>query len=186
MKLGVILVSLLFVALLSGGPVQASTRSKQLDAVTTWLAMRPVGVKCYGRDEKDAPWSYGAWGYVVKPVGQSKFAHLDVQICAGALDVNGDLPAWQRALGVSVVTHESYHLRRWGAAGNEAKVECQAIRHWKVVARRLGATEETVTELWPSALAAHYELAEFQNWMTGERPYYDPDCEVPPLFALDE
>jgi len=159
--------------------------SPVLADVSSWLAQRDVGVKCYAFAEPDSPWGHDAWGYVRKPLGKSRLTHLDERLCLGALDVNGELPAWQRALGVIVLTHEAYHLRRWGAAGDEAKVECRAIRHWKVVARRLGATEETVAELWPAALASHYELASYRDWL-GERPYDDPSCDVPPLVELDE
>lgn len=159
--------------------------SPALVAASSWLAQRDVGVRCYASEEPDSPWGHDAWGYVRKPLGKARLAHLDGRLCAGALEVNGALPDWQRALGVLVLTHESYHLRRWGAAGDEAKVECRAIRHWRVVARRLGATEPTIAELWPSALAAHYELAGYVDWF-GDKPYEDPTCDVPPLFELEE
>jgi len=160
-----------------------TTSDARLDAVASTFAMRRVGMKCYRQEEPDSPWGYGAWGYVIKPLGKQKFGHLDVDVCEGALRINDEtLPGWQRAIGSLVLIHESYHLRRWSGAASEAKTECKAIRHWKVGARMLGATEETVEDLWGEALASHYRLAEYTDWMDGSRPYYDPTCEVPPLI----
>lgn len=162
----------------------ARTTNPVLNEVTAFFAVRTdVSVRCYGPDEKGSPEYFGAWGYVKTPLARASKSHLDDTICEGALGVNDpELPAWQRALGVSVVVHEAWHLRRWRFAGNEAKVECQAIRHWRKGARLLGATPETLTELWPAALATHYELANYVSWMDGTRPYFDPRCEVPPLI----
>lgn len=168
-------------------PAKATTRSPALDAFASKFAMRPVAVRCYEAVEKDSPWGYGAWGYVMKPTGKARFTAIDSRICAGFLNVNDtSLPRWQRALGVGVLTHEAYHLRRWGGNQNEAKTECKAVRHWKTAARIAGATEETVEDLWPTALASHYRLAEYVSWIDGSRPYYDPNCEVPPLFDLPD
>jgi hypothetical protein len=125
----VAVICLLALAGLLAIPANGYTRNQTLDAIASWLAMRPVGVKCYDELEDGSPWSHGAWGYVWKPVGKAKFMHLDDRMCEGALGVNDpELPVWKRALGVLVLTHESYHLRRWGAAANEAKVECKAGR----------------------------------------------------------
>lgn len=134
---------------------------------------------CYAAGEANSPESFGAWGYVKKPLGKQKAMHLDPEICAGASDVNTGDP-FMRALSVLVVVHESYHLRRWGAAADEAKVECMAVRHWKVGAAMLGATPESIAELWPYALVAHYELSNLSDWF-GNKPYYQEDCQVPPL-----
>ena len=174
------------VALVLSSQAYAWTQYEAINEVSSTFAMRPVGAKCYAREEPDSPWGYGAWGYVNTPLRTQGFSHLDERLCAGALAVNDEtLPTWQRALGVLVVVHEAYHLRRWSAAGSEAKVECKTIRHWKVAARMFGATEETVEDLWPSALASHYRLTTYQDFM-GEQPYYDPTCKVPPLMDLGE
>lgn len=163
--------------------VPAYTGDARLDAFASKIAMRPVSVRCYHAKDVGSPYGYGAWGYVIKPTGKARFTAIDADLCEGALAVNDrSLPVWKRALGVEVITHESYHLRRWGANQNEAKTQCKAVRHWKTAARLLGATEATVAELWPFALASHYKLAEYENWLDGGRPYYDPSCQVPPLF----
>ncbi len=169
---------------LSAGTSAAAWRNAELDRVASVFAMRSVGVKC-ATEEEDARLTY-AWGYVLRPVGKQRFAHIQMELCAAAANVNSaEVPAWQRALGVKVLVHESYHLRRWGGAPDEAKVECQAIRHWKVAARLLGATEETVTLLWPYALGLYFEQAEYLDIFTGVRTYYDVNCVEPSLVPED-
>lgn len=179
------IVCLILLALASTAQAKYSTLT--LNEVASIYAQRPVEAWCYSFDEEDAPAAVGAWGYVLVPLAQQTEMHLDNKVCIGALAVNQkNVPAWQRAIGVATLVHESYHLRKWGAAGNEAKVECKAIRHWKDAARMLGATEETVAELWPYALAEHYELANYLDVWNQTRPYFDPSCDVPPLFIEEE
>lgn len=156
-----------------------------LNGVASAIAGRPVNVRCYG-DEPQSPAEYGAWGYVEVPTGKQQWEALDERLCAGASAPNSDLPDWQRALGVLVLTHESYHLRRWGGAGDEGKVECKAIRHWKTSMRLLGATEATVNDLWPWTLAVHYRLTDYVDLRTGERPYYEAGCDTPKLWDPPE
>jgi hypothetical protein len=177
-----ILVLTLAVALLA--PVaQGFIRSPQLKAVASVFAERPVSVRCYEADEDDSPYGQGAWGYVTVPTAQTHYEALDSRLCVGALNVNDpSLPVWQRSLGVLVLTHEAYHLRRWGASGDEGKVECKAIRHWHVAAHLLGASDATIDELWPWTLAVHYRLTDYIDPLTGNRPYADPGCVVPPLW----
>lgn len=131
----------------------------------------------------EVPGSLGVWGYVRIPTAKQRAEFVDAMLCDAARAVNdSSIPAWNRAMGVLVLVHESYHLRRWGAAGNEAKVHCQAIRHWRVGAALLGASDATITDLWPWALAAYYEEANLQPLFSLERhPYRDDDCKVPPL-----
>lgn len=169
-------------------PGHAVRQRPRLAAVASVFAERPVRVKCYNPIEEESPAGFGAWGYVRKPVGSARYMHLDADACDGALRVNDPtIPAWVRALGVGVLIHEAYHMRRWGLAGDEAKVECAAIRHWKVGARMLGASDETVQTLWPWALAEHYELANYTDIFDGgSHPYRDDGCAVPPLVELEE
>jgi hypothetical protein len=182
----------LVIAAALAAPALAVTRHAELDRVASIFAMRPVKASCYLAKEPDSPWSRGNWGHIDATRGARQLAnetvlHLDSRICVGALRVNDSaVPAWQRSLGVLVLVHEAYHLRRWGAAGSEAKVECKAIRHWKVAARLFGATDQTVAELWPHALTHHYEVTSRTSVRTGDRPYYDPSCQVPPLMVVEE
>ena len=148
----------------------------RLDRLGDVFAQRDVHVVCPSSGEWAlSPVASVAWGYVRIPSGQQTGMRINALACVGAVAVaNRDLsvPAWQRALGVQVLVHESYHLRRWGSAGNEAKVECQAIRHFKVAVRLLGGTPTDADELWPYALAAYWRLARLAPG------YYDPSCKV--------
>ena len=111
------------------GQATAWSREPTLSPVASIFAMRPVSVRCYEGVEDGSPAVEGAWGYVKKPLGRAKYAAIDGTLCAAALHLNDEsIDAYHRALGVLVLVHESYHLRRWGNASNEAKVECQAIR----------------------------------------------------------
>jgi hypothetical protein len=95
--------------------------------------------------------------------------------CEGALNVAGpDVPIWQQALGVLVLTHEAFHLRHWRFRRDEGKVECQAIVHFKDAAERLGATAAQAEDLYPYALAWHARL------MRLFPRYRDPKCVIPP------
>jgi hypothetical protein len=116
-----------------------------------------------------------AWGYT-DMVNDHIVVHP--ALCAGALAVpDAAVPAWQRATGVLVLVHEAYHLRRWKWRRNEAKVECQAIRHFTNGAELLGASPQLANDLLPYALAAHARMVTlFPN-------YHDRQCKLP-LWAL--
>jgi hypothetical protein len=134
------------------------------------FAMQPVKVQCDTIQEDPELWI--AWGYVYlfEPV-----IHTSQYLCEAAANVTD--PSYglsRRALGVLTVTHESYHLRKqWSNRGDEARVECKAIRHFRVAAQLLGASPELATELRAYALAWH--------WKTAARfPKYNlEDCKVP-------
>ena len=96
-------------------------------------------------------------------------------VCAGALGVgDADVPAWQQALSVLVLTHEAFHLRHWRFRRNEGKVECQGLANFRDAARRLGATAAQAEDLYAYALALHaYKVRLFPQ-------YRDPQCVIPP------
>jgi hypothetical protein len=78
------------------------------------------------------------------------YSFLHAARCQGALAVtDATVPAWQRATGVLVLVHEAYHLRRSTFRRDEAKVECQAIRHFTLGAEPLGASRELANDLLP-------------------------------------
>lgn len=157
-------------------------------AATTWepapeatrvanvFAMRTdVEVRCYSETEPLSPDLYGAWGYTLPSI--SPFVFLNgPTICAGINAIASDDPAvpdWKKALGALVLAHESYHLRRWKWWGDEGKVECQAIRHWRASVRMLGASTAEADRLFPWALQAHWHLA-------AAAPQYNWEfCQVP-------
>jgi hypothetical protein len=76
-----------------------------------------------------------------------------------------------------VLVHEAYHIRRWKWRRDEAKVECQATRHFAIGAELLGASPELANDLLPYALAAHARMARLYP------EYYDRTCKLP-LWAL--
>lgn len=177
-----VLLVVAFVVVFRLGQANAWSKEPTLSTVASIVAMRPVGVRCFDLAESESPGSYGAWGYVRKPIGRARYAAVEGILCDAALRVNDPaVSETHRALGVLVVVHEGYHLRRWGGAGDEGKVECKAIRHWKVIARMLGASEAAIAELWPTALALHAEQTRIFDVGTGTYPYDEPGCAVPPL-----
>jgi hypothetical protein len=78
-----------------------------------------------------------------------------------------------KALAVLSLVHESYHVRHWGWRLNEAHVECQAIRHFRVGVRVLGGSQQLADRLFPLALAWH-------SVITKNPSYYLASCELPP------
>jgi hypothetical protein len=130
-------------------------------------------IRCPSRAEWSEDWasSYG-WSYTNV---REDYTVLGPVVCAGALGIGGaDVPAWQQALGVLVLTHEAFHLRHWRFRRNEGKVECQALANFRDAARRLGATPAQVEDLYPYALALHdYKIKLFPQ-------YRDPNCVIPP------
>ena len=77
-----------------------------------------------------------------------------------------------KALAVLTLVHESYHVRHWSWRLNEARVECQAIRHFRVGVRVLGGSQQLADRLLPFALAWHVELAR-------DPVYQLPACRLP-------
>lgn len=169
--------------LLLTGTASAYWSPPELSRVASVFAQRPVQVRCYDQSETDSPGWLGAWAYVNKPLAKARWLAMDGVLCQ-ALVYRTDLRL--QALAVLALVHESYHARRWGAAGSEAKVECQAIRHWKVGAELLGVPN--IEWLWPYALAIHYEETTINDPFSSvhgapSHPYYDPTCEVPRLHS---
>jgi hypothetical protein len=164
--------------LLAPPSVWAYDRPSDLERVASVFAMRAAEVRCPSNDEwiHDPIWGTGpapsrAWGYTDMV---DEYIVLHPALCAGAITVSDStIPSWQRATGVLVLVHEAYHLRRWAWRRNEAKVECQAIRHFKSGAQLLGASPEVANELLPYALAAHSRM------VTVYPEYRDPGCKLP-------
>jgi hypothetical protein len=104
-----------------------------------------------------------------------EYAVLSPNVCAGALGVGStSVRDWQQALGVLVLVHEAFHLRRWRWRRDEGKVECQAMVYFKEAAVRLGATDEQAYDLYAYAIALHaYKVRIFPQ-------YHDRGCRFPP------
>jgi hypothetical protein len=113
-------------------------------------------------------------GYTNMQKGR-EYAVLSPVVCRGALGVGtAEVPDWQQALGVLVLVHESFHLRRWRWRRNEAKVECQALVYFREASVRLGATPEHAHALYAYALA----LNAYQSSVQPQ--YRDRNCRLAP------
>lgn len=145
-----------------------------LNLVASIFAQRTATVECPSPEAwaKD-PFAKGTAGYTW--LGENT-AYIDPKLCDAALDLNNTtISQADRAFAVLVIVHESYHIRIWDLAGNEAAVECRAIRHWAVGAALLGASPETIVALRPFAIAEHWSIA------ARYPQYYTRNCHVPPL-----
>jgi hypothetical protein len=170
--------TLLLGALVAAAPAFSFDRPALLEHVASSFAGRPAEVRCPSPAEWVADPIWGkdpnpqrAWGYTDMV---DEHIVLHPRLCAGAAAIaDSSVPAWQRATGALVLVHEAYHLRRWKWRRNEAKVECQAIRHFIVGAQLLGASPELANELLPFALAAHARM------VTLFPEYRDRRCPLP-------
>lgn len=166
---------LIFAAfLVFAAPALATTQDPTITRVSHIFAMRTdTTVDCFAKNEAGDPYIDGAWGETFILSGDIALA---AEICDGLLGVihhDATVPLWERAIGVLVLVHESYHSRMWTWRADEARVECQAIRHFRVGAALLGATPEEIEQMFPVALAFHYRLGEHY-------PQYDyKPCVVP-------
>jgi hypothetical protein len=162
----------LVVLVLAPGGGAFEIRSK-LEAVARVYSLGVGEVRCASAAEWDADFASSVgWAYTNI---RDEYAVLGPRVCEGALNVGGaNVPLWQQALGALVLTHEAFHLRRWRFRRNEAKVECQAIVHFREAAERLGATPAQANDLYPYALALHaHKIRLFPH-------YREPKCVIPP------
>lgn len=159
-------------------PASADDRPAELNRVASIFAQRDAEVRCPSIEEwvADPIWGTSpnakrAWGYTAM---LRDYIVLHPALCAGSNAVTDPtVPLWQRATGVLILVHEAYHVRRWPGRWSEAKVECQAIRHFTAGARLLGASPELANELLPIALAAHWRMVTLY-------PVYRPRiCRLP-------
>jgi len=148
-----------------------------LDALASHFASRPIKVLC--RNEVEDPWMVFAWGYVNLPLDTQTDTKVHEKACLGALAVDLDVPEipdWQKVLGVEVIVHEAFHLKRTRNAGSEKITECRAFRNYDRGLRLLGAEPTVVDRLMPLAIGRHY-------WFVHELPDYDlADCPMPKRY----
>jgi hypothetical protein len=163
----------LLVALVVVAKAAASDASSLIVEVARHYSLGVGDVRCPSRAEWEADWA-SSFGWAYTNV-RHDVTVLGPAVCEGALGVGGaEVPAWQQALGVLVLTHEAFHLRHWRFRRNEGKVECQALANFRDAARRLGATAAQAEDLYPYALALHaYQVRLFPQ-------YRDPTCVIPP------
>lgn len=164
----------------------ASTLSEEeqtkLASVASVFAMREVRAECLTREAWNSDsLAQGSWGYVLGPdfADSTSIAPL---MCEGAARVTDEsLHPWQRAYGVMVLVHESYHLRHWRHNHDEGRVNCQAIRHFKVGVQLLGGTKELADRLLPYALDMYWRTAYKTRNLDGGG-YHWSGCKVPKWF----
>lgn len=129
-----------------------------LNALASHWAKRPVIVECAPNwqswnDDSDAE---GAWGYTWL---DADWTRVEPELCQAALEAGTpDLQperAWFVAIAVHVITHESWHLRHWALRGNEARVECNAVKSDRRSFLLLGASPEQADSLYSWAWAFH-------------------------------
>jgi hypothetical protein len=171
LRLRVALVALILA--MPGAAVAQRDPVALLDSVASSIAGRPVVVVCLDEGDAGYPGDYGAWGYVYL-WGDNEF--MSQEVCDGLLALTGGPPAalWKQALGVLVLTHESFHLNQHvKQPENEARTECRAIKNFTRTAGMLGASNEDAERLLPFALAIHWRVA------AKAREYFYEPCKVP-------
>ena len=173
---------LLIAILLPANAAVAYDRPPLLEQVASHFALRPAEVRCPSTTEwvNDPIWGsqpnpQRAWGYTDM---LRDFIVMQPVLCAAASAITDtSLPEWERATGALVLVHEAYHMRFWKWRFSEAKVECQAIKHFEEGAQLLGASAELANDLLPFALAAHHRMVRLYP------SYRQPRCKLP-LWAL--
>jgi hypothetical protein len=168
---GTILVSVLALTLVPSAT--AYDVPSKLNEVAHVYSLGVGEVRCPSRAEWDEDWA-SSFGWAYTNV-RADYTVLGPVVCTGALGVGSDdVPAWQQALGVLVLTHEAFHLRHWRFRKHEGKVECQALANFRDATQRLGATAAQAEDLYPYALALHgYKVRLFPQ-------YRDPKCVILP------
>jgi len=159
---------------------RASWQDARLNAIASWLAGRPVRVKCLDAQESrsDKVIALGASAYVAGRVDRrgrwwpSRVTVFKDGICQRLWNaLEGDASRWSArslAWAVLVLTHESGHLRAAPWSGSEAETECWAVQHVQAVGRRLGI----------EALELLQSLVNEQHRML-PGAYQQPGCIVP-------
>ena len=148
------LVLIVLATLVLVGAAQAYERPANLNEIAAFYSLGVGEIRCPSQREWDADFA-SSFGYAYTHM-LDDYSVLSPLVCAGVLGVgNTDVPDWQQALGVLVLVHESFHLRRWRWRRNEGKVECQAMVYFKEAAVRLGASAEHAHSLYVDAMALH-------------------------------
>jgi hypothetical protein len=163
--------------LLLAPPAQAYSRNLHIAAfVQVFSSGTPAEVRC--------PVSLDEWSFDLgDPVNaedvygrtftQTAVVEFRSDLCT-ILDNLADSSADDstKALAVLTLVHESYHVRHWRWRLNEAHVECQAIRHFRVGVRVLGGSQQLADQLFPLGLSWHNQIA--------RNPLYNlSSCDVP-------
>lgn len=154
----------------------------EINTVASWLAQRPVTVRCLNEREADSDPAivFGAAAYV-PGVEDTRgrwrpddYAVFSPGLCEAILSLYGGQPVPFRSLAwaVLVLAHESGHLRGHRWAADESLTERWALRHYRYVALRLGMTQEQARRALAIAIRHHRALPD---------EYLDSRCRSPSL-----
>jgi hypothetical protein len=146
---------------------------RRLNAVAMVYTLGVGEIRCPSVDEWNADFA-SSFGHAYTHMA-SDYAVLSPLVCEGALGVgSAEVADWKEALGVLVLVHESFHLRRWRWRRDEGKVECQAMTYFRDAAMRLGSTPTHAHDLYAYAIALHFYKA------TIFPQYRDDGCVITP------
>jgi hypothetical protein len=165
-------VLLVLAALICAAPAYGYTTSDELSHVSSVFANgRAWPVECIAPQESDG--SLDQWVFGFTDMAEHYVA-LRADLCPLAEHPEDETTSpWDRAIAVLALVHESYHVRNWSWRWNEARVECQAIRHFKIGVKLLGGSQQNADDLLPYALAWHFLIARPGT------PYFLSGCRVP-------
>jgi hypothetical protein len=168
-----ILASLVLAVLVLAGDASGYDRPLKLNEVGLSYSLGVGEIRCPSPREWDEDFA-SSFGYAYTNM-VDEYAVLSPIVCAGALGVGStSVREWQQALGVLVLVHEAFHLRRWRWRRDEGKVECQAMVYFREAAVRLGATPDQAYDLYAYAIALHaYKVGLFPQ-------YRDRTCRLTP------
>ena len=167
---------------LAAGPAAPSSSPPAQNRAASWLALRPVTVRCLTEreaardevitDENALAYVEGRWdGKRFWPGDVATFApRMCAPLVALVRGYPHSYPLEELALALLVLTLEAGHLRGHAWAGHEGRVQCWALRHVGYAARRLGVAAQTVPHVVALALEWDARLPENYRW---------PDCRRP-------
>lgn len=176
-----LLVLVIVLLALLAGTARASTTYPELDAVASWLALRPVEVRCLTQEESDADMNIAIWGaaaYVDVIDGRpSDYAVFSYGLCEKLLSIIDGSWRYRYTLSslgwaVLVIAHESGHLRGHDWWLSESRTNCWALRHVRYTALRLGVSDDLALGIRSWALW----------WYLHQPPEYQLEgCNLPSL-----
>ncbi len=178
--LGIVVVALIGVAFVFHE--RRSVLERELGAVATQLAERPVHVHCQGFASNlvdvtaeagtvrfDANGQPADYTDLKRPICNAlrRFPHDVKSPAYGCVLTLSDCPAsiWEDAMAVHTLAHESWHLR---GVTSEATTECRALQTTAFAATLLGADPRS------AQATATYALAKLYPNLPDE--YRTPDC----------
>jgi len=171
MKRGIVATLTALVAALvlaaSGSPYSSPA---SVNDVASWLALRPVTVRCLTPYETSIDPYIQVWGALAYVHGTYdrkgrwrpfNYTVFEYGICEPLTAIQrGDrVTVRAAARSILVLTHEAGHLRGHRWASDEARTQCWAMRHFRYTAQRLGITNpDDLRQLMSHALALHAGL----------------------------